>query len=288
MEELSNSTESVVDSRMAEIGKIFGWQDYAFSWLKAPFGRYLEYGCGPGSMLKLVAAQCDECWGVDVDIERAASERLASVHLKEISPEGTLPFEDNYFDTVSIQEVIEHVADEKKVLSELTRVLKPGGQLILTTPHRGLLTWMDPANVKFVAPRIHRLVHRLMGNKEYYERSFGKARREEKGMISDFTLDQSPWHRHYTFEQIRELSPPELVTTKWAVYFPAMRAFWCLGILLRFLTRNRHDGTLPEFVRNLQSRFSRSETLLGDQLVVLFKKKASQTDDRQNLGLKPA
>lgn len=44
-----------------------------------------------------------------------------------------LPFKDNEFSTVLCTEVLEHVRDPKTVLSEIYRVLKPGGVIILTT-----------------------------------------------------------------------------------------------------------------------------------------------------------
>jgi len=48
-----------------------------------------------------------------------------------------LPFEENSFDLVLCTEVIEHTEKPRKVLSEINRVLKDGGELILTTPQ----TW---------------------------------------------------------------------------------------------------------------------------------------------------
>jgi SAM-dependent methyltransferase len=44
-----------------------------------------------------------------------------------------LPFEDGTFEIVILREVLEHVRDPRQVLSELHRVLKPGGQLLLST-----------------------------------------------------------------------------------------------------------------------------------------------------------
>ena len=53
--------------------------------------------------------------------------------------DGPLPLEDNSFDVVWASEVIEHVADTGRWLSEVRRVLKPGGRLLLTTPSHGRL-----------------------------------------------------------------------------------------------------------------------------------------------------
>src|SRR6202012_728028 len=53
--------------------------------------------------------------------------------------DGPLPLEDNSFDVVWSSEVIEHVADTARWLSEVRRVLRPRGRLLLTTPSHGRL-----------------------------------------------------------------------------------------------------------------------------------------------------
>lgn len=45
-----------------------------------------------------------------------------------------LPFKDNSFEAVLCTQVLEHIREPERVLKELHRVLKPGGQLILTAP----------------------------------------------------------------------------------------------------------------------------------------------------------
>jgi len=51
-----------------------------------------------------------------------------------------LPFEDAHFDVVWAGEVIEHVADTSRWLSELRRVLRSGGALLISTPDHGMLS----------------------------------------------------------------------------------------------------------------------------------------------------
>jgi SAM-dependent methyltransferase len=251
-----------------------GWHDYADFWLDRSLGVFLDYGCGSGSLLRRVVDRCSVCWGVDIDEEPLQRARcIPRVRVKAIVPGEPLPFGAATFDTVSITEVIEHVADERGVLAELTRVLKPGGHLLLTTPHRGLLTFLDPANLKFVAPQVHRFVHAVpLRNAAYYDARFGNGRKTKQNMIADFTLDQRPWHRHYKYEEIRAMTPPELETESWAVYFPAMRALWLLGTAVHIASFGGVKNTGDRFGR-LKSLLSRRQTLRGDQLVVLFRKR---------------
>lgn len=57
-----------------------------------------------------------------------------------------MQFEEQSFDLVIANHVLEHVNDELKALSEIRRVLKPGGYAILQTPYSAKLhhTWKDP------------------------------------------------------------------------------------------------------------------------------------------------
>ena len=59
-----------------------------------------------------------------------------------------LPFDDNSFDLVCCCDVLEHVEDVAKVISEINRVLKPGGLFIYDTVNRTLMSY---ASVIFVA-----------------------------------------------------------------------------------------------------------------------------------------
>lgn len=55
-----------------------------------------------------------------------------------ISDIVNIPVEDESFDSIMCIEVLEHIVDPNKALSELTRILKKGGKLILTAPFASL------------------------------------------------------------------------------------------------------------------------------------------------------
>ena len=255
-------------------GRRLIWYDYVDAWLNHPLGRVLDYGCSKGGFLRRISARCTERWGIDIDPDRVSEAgQVEGVGARLLTPGKPMPFEDGSFDTAIIMEVIEHVPDERAVLQDLARVLKPGGKLVLTTPHKGLLTFLDPGNVKFAAPGLHRFVHcTLLRRKAYYEARFGPSRRSSKGMIADFSVDQRPWHRHYTYADIRALAPDELRTVGWRVYYPGFRALWCVRHVLRILTLGWLKS-LPWPLGALDRRLSRMESLRGDQLVIMFEKR---------------
>lgn len=251
------------------------WHDYADLWLNFPLGKVLDYGCGPGDLLKRLEDRAQERWGVDIDPDRVAEAGAElGVNALQITPGEPLPFGDGEFDTVISMEVIEHSADERALLRECMRVLAPGGMLLLTTPHKGLLTFLDSGNFKFVAPGMHRFVHcTILRRKDYYQERFGSERENERGMIADFTLDQSPWHRHYSYKEIRSLAPDELKTRGWAVYYPAFRALWTLRLVMKVLTFG-FVRRLPPPLSWFSARLSRTRSRAGDQLIILFQKQA--------------
>lgn len=90
--------------------------------------RALDLGCGDGRLGKELRA--GEVVGADVS---AHALRRAGGGVK-LDPDEPLPFEDNSFDLVLCAETLEHVRDVQLLLSEVRRVLKPGGRLALTTP----------------------------------------------------------------------------------------------------------------------------------------------------------
>jgi 2-polyprenyl-6-hydroxyphenyl methylase/3-demethylubiquinone-9 3-methyltransferase len=101
--------------------------------------RVLDLGSGAGDFTAEIAGAGFEVVGVDVAeaaIARARS-RHPGLDFLAAPIDGPLPLEDGAFDLVWASEVIEHVADTARWLSEVRRVLAPGGRLLLTTPSHG-------------------------------------------------------------------------------------------------------------------------------------------------------
>ena len=103
--------------------------------------RALDLGCGTGEFTAALAGA--GALAVGAEVARAAVRRARTRHpeldFRLIPIAGPLPFEDGAFDLVWASEVIEHVADTARWLSEIRRVLVPRGRLLITTASHGRL-----------------------------------------------------------------------------------------------------------------------------------------------------
>jgi SAM-dependent methyltransferase len=108
-----------------------------------PAGRALDLGAGDGRL----GSELDVRELVVADVSAVALERarrrLPEAAAAELEPDAPLPFADSEFELVLCAETIEHVRDVQLLLSELRRVLRPGGRLALTTPAHGRLTGLS-------------------------------------------------------------------------------------------------------------------------------------------------
>ncbi len=273
-----NEVACVARQPNATSAVVWRWQARAAQWLCFPLGRFLDFGCGRGGLIAGVSDGDAEYHGVDISPQaiRDAQRDHPQYVFHTMDESGRTPYADGFFDTVALVEVIEHVPNERQTLDEIVRILKPGGTLILTTPHRGLLTFLDLGNFKFIFPRLHRLIHVVvLRNRGYYEERF--VRSNEVGLVGDIdvTSDRRAWHRHYRPEEITGFCPPQLVLDKYAVYFPGMRAFMCLQAVLRVLSAGFFKR-IPWPLSVLERRLSRMESATGDQLVMRFTKERKE------------
>jgi SAM-dependent methyltransferase len=109
--------------------------------------RVLDVGCGEGHLaVELVGAGL-QVVGIDVAEEplRRARARHPALDLRLVPAEGPWSLADASFDVVWAGETIEHVADTAGWLSEVRRVLRSGGSLLLSTPAHGRLTMLGLA-----------------------------------------------------------------------------------------------------------------------------------------------
>ncbi len=131
--------------------------------------RVLDYGCGSGYGTHRMASSCDNIVGVDIaeDAIKYARENYVADNLTyqkiERADIAPLPFDDSSFDTVLSFQVIEHIEDVGPYLSEIRRVLKPGGVFVCATPDRS--SRLFPGQKPWNMWHVH----------EYDEKGFGRV-----------------------------------------------------------------------------------------------------------------
>lgn len=104
--------------------------------------RLLDVGCGDGTYTRRFAEGWEHVTAVDVEPERLIDFRteIAGTEHDRIvvrqMPAEKLDLPNDTFDTVTTIEVLEHVQDLDLTISEIHRVLGPGGRFLVTTPNR--------------------------------------------------------------------------------------------------------------------------------------------------------
>src|SRR5262245_12321067 len=137
----------------------------------APPGLVLDFGCGSGVLLPLLARRASRVLGLDVDLDpfRQMSRRIdfpghVEVRDARATPVESLPAAS--FDLVTALDVLEHVPDLPATLRALVGRLRPGGRLVVSGPTE------NP---------FYRLGRRLAGPEftgGYHMRSISEVRRE--------------------------------------------------------------------------------------------------------------
>ncbi|MGI8469850.1 MAG: glycosyltransferase [Pyrinomonadaceae bacterium] len=107
----------------------------------------LDIACGTGYGIELLKGKAQSVTGVDIDFEAASQARKECDEKSFVLiGDGTnLPFADRSFDVVTSFETLEHLRDRGKFVSELKRVLRKDGVLILSTPNAN---YTKPVNGK--------------------------------------------------------------------------------------------------------------------------------------------
>lgn len=113
-------------------------------------GRTLHIGCGEGDHDGLLKQHTEELVACDLnagDVEhaRAVNQHLTGIEYR-VEDATALSLPDAHFDAVVCMEVIEHVGDPHRLLTEIARVLVPGGKAILTCPSERFPLTYDPLN----------------------------------------------------------------------------------------------------------------------------------------------
>lgn len=127
-----------------------------------PESRLLDLGCGRGGLVEQLDHPAGQMAGVDPDLASLREHRLPAMP-RALAGSGDLPFAASSFDVVTASWLLEHLPDPRATVSEVGRVLRPGGVFIFITPNADHpLAWVNRA-----AGRLGlwqgRLVSRLYG-----------------------------------------------------------------------------------------------------------------------------
>ena len=202
-----------------------------------PDGKLLDVGCGtgrhllelsrfPGTLVGLDFALAD-LLGMRYMFAITAHERPIAAAWHMIQGAGEhLPFPDASFDQVICTETLEHVPDDRAVLCELMRVLKPGGVLAVSVPdeYSEKLLWG-------VSPRYRNTPG---GHVRIYERQRIRRLVEAAGcrvfsVEYRHSLETVRWVLHSVLD--REWGHPGIVSrgVRWLLDAPSHRNWWPLS-----------------------------------------------------------
>jgi SAM-dependent methyltransferase len=142
--------------------------------------RVLDIGCGGCEALGYHKARGCEVWGCEADenIKKIADKYGFNVHIGLFDPNN---YEKNYFDYVTMNQVLEHCIDPETTLRQVHTVLKPGGKLIISTPQpycierylfrRYWLGWHTPFHINIFSKQSAQLLLQKSGFRYEYSKS---------------------------------------------------------------------------------------------------------------------
>jgi ubiquinone/menaquinone biosynthesis C-methylase UbiE len=147
--------------------------------------KLLDVGGGRGDVTNEYLKKTKEVHLVEYDSKLISECKKRFPKVKAIKGVAEkIPYDDETFDVVTMTDTLEHVRDEKQSLNEVHRVLKKGGTLVISTPHKGPLDILDAFNLKYRLPKLY---------------LFFKGEKGKKIMEND------SWHRHYSLENYQQM-----------------------------------------------------------------------------------
>lgn len=183
--------------------------------------RWLDAGCGTGTLSRWLAGRGCSVIGVDASPEmlRHASDSsvenaglAGNLHFQRIRTIADLPVESASLDGVLCSSVLEYVSAPSECLREFFRVLKPGGNLLVSVPNR-----------RSLFRRVQRFHHR-----------FGKRLGHSWSSFLDYSR-----HQYTAAEFVNVLSEAGYINQKWIYFgtpFPAWVQRWESGGSLLMFT----------------------------------------------------
>jgi len=97
----------------------------------------LDIGCYDGTFLSLIKNRDNNFFGLEASDWGVEQSRKKNIEVRQyfFDDINNLPHEDGFFDIVIAGEIIEHIYDTDFFLKEISRILKPKGKLLISTPN---------------------------------------------------------------------------------------------------------------------------------------------------------
>jgi len=97
--------------------------------------QFLDLGCDDGTFTMKIAKKINttKVYGVEIVKERIAMAQKKGIRVEKFDLNNRFHFENNFFDVIHANQVIEHLYNSDSFISEIFRILKPDGYAIIST-----------------------------------------------------------------------------------------------------------------------------------------------------------
>ena len=169
----------------------------------------LDAACGEGYGSAILAASAGSVAGVDISektIEHARQRYEGMENLSfQVADCTSLPFAEHEFDRVVSFETLEHLAEQDRLLAEFSRVLKPEGVLILSSPDKAVYSDQQNTSNEFHVRELYR--HEL---EALIGRHFGAWRLLGQKLMFHSAIWSLDGVKNVTVDQSSEGNQPQL------------------------------------------------------------------------------
>jgi len=181
-----------------------------FDWIPDNSESLLDIGCAWAYSTRIYKSKSVNTYGIDPNIGfiLIGKHRYPGIFFSNSSIEAA-PFKYNSFDVIVLNDVLEHIQSEIDTINEIFRILKPGGTLIITVPHKGLFSFLDTLNYSYIInkyfPKIYKILIGIKNRKhhvQYKMCTIDKHRHYKKKDIITF-FNYSEFKNDYYIESIR-------------------------------------------------------------------------------------
>jgi len=154
----------------------------------------LDSGCGIGNGTYNLSLEANKVIGTELDRDRlrCAFDNFSNNNISYLAMDGCLlGFKDSIFDIAVSLEVIEHLEDQDKFVSEVKRVLKNDGIAIISTPNKEVVkiegTALNPSHIKELTfKEFKKMLNKYFREIEFYGQKRAKGIKGMSGIIHRF------------------------------------------------------------------------------------------------------